>query len=235
MDLSLEERLTDVRGRIARACERAGRPMDAVTLVAVSKTMPPEAVSEAYSLGVRHFGENRVQEARDKAVLVGPGPEWHLIGTLQANKVRQAVRLFNIIHSIDSLDLLEEVSREAVKQQKIMRVLLEVNVSGELSKHGFDPEGAAQAVRRAAALPNLRPEGLMTMAPLCDNPETARPVFRDLRTLFERIRDSEPVGEGWRSLSMGMTNDFEVAIAEGATLVRVGRAVFGDRPAVQAQ
>lgn len=229
--MTLENRLADVRDRIARACERAGRRPADVTLVAVSKTMPPEAVSAAYRLGVRCFGENRVQEARDKAAAVGAGPEWHLIGSLQSNKARQAVRLFELIHSVDSLGLLEEISREAVKQEKIARVLLEVNVSGELSKHGFAPASVPQAVRRAAELPGVRLEGLMTMAPFFDDPQATRPVFRDLRLLFERLRADEPVGDGWSTLSMGMTNDFEVAVEEGATLVRVGRAIFGERSA----
>lgn len=225
----LEERICAVKARIRQACLRAGRPESDVRLIAVSKTMPWQVVAEARSLGLDCFGENRVQEAREKIEHIGPGPEWHLIGTLQSNKAKYAVRLFSLIHSIDSIDLLEAVSAEAVKQGRLIRILFEANVSGESTKHGFDPADLPRAVSRAWGLPGVQLEGLMTMAPFDDDPEQARPVFRGLKRLFDEIAASRPVNEDWHTLSMGMTNDFEVAIEEGATMVRVGRAIFGDR------
>lgn len=228
-EFMLEERICAVKARIGRACRKAGRAESDVRLIAVSKTMPWQVVAEAQRLGLDCFGENRVQEAREKIEHIGSGPEWHLIGTLQSNKAKYAVRLFNLIHSVDSFDLCEAISAEAAKQGRLARVLFEVNVSGESTKHGFDPTELPQAARRALGLPGIQLEGLMTMAPFCDDPEGARPVFRGLKRLFDEIAASRPENGNWRTLSMGMTNDFEVAIEEGATMVRVGRAIFGDR------
>jgi hypothetical protein len=222
----LETRIHAVRERINAACFRAGRKPEEVTLVAVTKTVTPETVSEAYRLGIEVFAENRVQEAIKKVPQVCPGPQWHLIGHLQSNKVKKALPLFRMIHSVDSLSLLETLQREAAAQEFMAQVLLEVNVSGEASKYGFRPDQTASAVRAATAMENIRLCGLMTMAPYSDHPENARPVFRGLKQLFSQLHTQEATGPFWRELSMGMSNDFEVAIEEGATMVRVGSAIF---------
>ena len=222
----LEARINSVKGRISAACIRAGRKPEEVTLVAVTKTIAPEIVSEAYQCGIKVFAENRVQEALGKVPQVCPGPQWHLIGHLQSNKAKKALPLFSLIHSVDSISLLETLQREAFAQGITAHVLLEVNVSGEISKYGFSPDQTAAAVQAATAMENIRLCGLMTMAPYYDNPEKARPVFRGLKILFDQLRSQEAVGPFWRELSMGMSNDFEVAIEEGATIVRVGSAIF---------
>ena len=220
--MSIADNLRRVRERVAAACERAGRSPDEVTIVGVGKTFPPEAIAEACRAGLADIGENRVQEALRKIPLVeahGLHPRWHLVGHLQTNKAKTAVSLFAIIHSVDSLHLAEALSKRA---DQPVPVLLEVNVAGEASKFGFAPEEVAQAYRRIAALPNLDLQGLMTVAPFVTDPEEVRPVFRRLRELRDEL--------GLRELSMGMTDDFEVAIDEGATMVRIGRAIFGPRP-----
>lgn len=222
----LETRIHSVRGKIIAACIRAGRKPEEVTLVAVTKTVAPETVSEAYRLGIEVFAENRVQEALGKVTQVCSGPQWHLIGHLQSNKVKKALPLFSLIHSVDSVSLLETLQREAAAQEITAQVLLEVNVSGEASKYGFRPDQTATAVRAATAMENIRLCGLMTMAPYYDNPENARPVFKGLKVLFDQLRSQEATGPFWRELSMGMSNDFEIAIEEGATMVRVGGAIF---------
>jgi PLP dependent protein len=213
--------LERVRARIARAAEAAGRDPSSVRLVGVSKTFPPESVVAAVHAGLRDIGENRVQEAAAKAPAVtalGAHPAWHLIGHLQTNKVKAALDLFESIESVDSVRLAEALSRHATHS---IRVLLEVNVAGEASKTGFaidDVPGAAEAI---GAMSNITLEGLMTVAPLADDPEDVRPVFKALRELNQRL--------GLKELSMGMSGDFEVAIGEGATIVRIGRAIFGAR------
>ena len=219
--MSIAENLSRVRDRIEAACRRAGRSPDDITLVGVSKGFPAEAVAEACAAGLRDAGENRVQEAAPKIeVLAAQGvrPRWHLIGHLQSNKAKTASDLFAIIHSIDSLRIAEAISRRARER---VPVLLEVNVAQEASKYGFLMDEVVPALPAIQALPNLDVRGLMTVAPLVDDPEAARPVFRQLRELRDRL--------GLRELSMGMTGDFEVAIEEGATMVRVGRAIFGER------
>ena len=225
----LEARIDSVRDRISAACIRAGRGPEEVTLVAVTKTIAPEIVSEAYRLGIEVFAENRVQEAMGKIPLVCPGPQWHLIGHLQSNKAKKALPLFSLIHSVDSISLLETLQREASAQGITAHVLLEVNVSGEASKCGFSPNQTAAAVQAATAMENIKLCGLMTMAPYFENPENARPVFRGLKMLFDQLRIQEATGPFWRELSMGMSNDFEIAIEEGATMVRVGSAIFNGR------
>jgi len=220
--MSISENLARVRERIEAACRRAGRSPEEVTLVGVSKGFPAEAVAEACAAGLGDVGENRVQEAEAKiAALADQGvrPRWHLVGHLQTNKVKTALGLFAIIHSVDSVRLAEAVSRRA---REPVPILLEVNVGQEASKFGFAPQEVADGLPAIAALSNLDVRGLMTVAPLVDDPEAARPVFRCLRELRDRL--------GLRELSMGMTDDFEVAIEEGATLVRIGRAIFGPRP-----
>jgi pyridoxal phosphate enzyme (YggS family) len=213
--------LRAIRKRIAAACASAGRDPAEVTLVAVSKTFPPEAIVEAVRDGVTDIGENRVQEAAAKAPAVsaaGVRPRWHLVGHLQSNKARAALELFDVIESVDSVELGERIGRLA---QRPIDVLLEVNVAGETSKFGLMPEDTPAAVRDLAAVPNLNVRGLMTVAPLVDDAEKVRPVFRQLRALRDEL--------GLAELSMGMSGDFEVAIEEGATIVRVGRAIFGER------
>lgn len=210
-----------VRARVRAAAERAGRDPQAVRLIAVSKTFPAEAVLAAYEAGQRDFGENRVQEAEAKAPAVaaaGVQPTWHLIGHLQTNKVRAALDRFAIIHSVDSVHLAAALSRRAAAAYP---VLLEVNVAGEASKSGFAPDEVTDATERIRRLPNLDVRGLMTVAPLVADPEELRPVFRRLAELAQRLALPE--------LSMGMSGDFEVAIEEGATLVRVGTVIFGRR------
>jgi pyridoxal phosphate enzyme (YggS family) len=222
--MSIAGRLTEVRARIGAACRRAGRSPSDVTLVGVTKGFPAEAVAEAVSAGLKDCGENRVQEAAAKiATLAAMGifPRWHLIGHLQTNKVKTALGLFAILHSVDSLRLARELRARATQP---VPILLEVNVSQEASKFGFSVGELPNAASAISALPNLDVRGLMTVAPFSHDPETARPFFRQLREL----RDAT----GLRELSMGMTDDFEVAIEEGATMVRVGRAIFGQRPEV---
>ncbi|HLZ73205.1 MAG TPA: YggS family pyridoxal phosphate-dependent enzyme [Dehalococcoidia bacterium] len=213
--------LETVRGRIARAAARAGRDPASVRLVAISKTYGPEAVLAAWNAGQRDFGENRVQEAEEKIPAVAAGgarPVWHLVGHLQTNKVRPALQLFDILQSVDSLHLAEALQRRSVDP---VPVLIEVNAGGEASKGGFAPEETADAIAALRSLTHLRVQGLMTVAPPVSDPEAVRPVFRELASLARRLELPE--------LSMGMSGDFEVAIAEGATLVRIGTAIFGPR------
>lgn len=218
--------------KIATTARRAGRAPDSVRLVAVSKTQPAEAIMIAAATGQRIFGENRVQEAREKIPACPPGLEWHLIGHLQKNKVRQALSLFSFFHSIDSQALAGAIDRIAGETGQKVDGLLEVNVSGEETKHGFTPAQLREAFPALAALPHLRIRGLMTMAPYSENPEAARPVFRALRELRDELQSAH--GSALPELSMGMSGDFEPAIEEGATLVRIGSSIFGQRPQVQA-
>lgn len=219
--MSIADNIQSVRGRIRAACERAGRDPARVLLVgasSASKGVTPAMVLQALDAGLRDFGENYVQEAERAICALGERAReatWHLIGHLQTNKAREAVRLFDIIHSVDSLRLAQQLDRRSPKR---LRVLLEVNIAGEASKFGFAPGEVAAAVRDIGALPNLELAGLMTVAPMAPDPEDVRPVFRELRLLAE--------ANGLPELSMGMTDDFEVAIEEGATIVRIGRAIF---------
>jgi pyridoxal phosphate enzyme (YggS family) len=242
-ELDIKTNLAQVQERIAAAARRAGRAPDEVTLVAVTKTHPAQTVETAYRAGLRDFGENRVEEASTKIPTVQertPFPErprWHMVGHLQRRKARLAVSLFDVIHAVDSLRLARRINRMAEERGKVMPVLLEVNVSGEASKYGFNLSAAVAREARVAfvadveqilSLPYLRPCGLMTMAPIVANPEQARPVFVALRALRDDLARGFPQAD-WRELSMGMTDDFEVAVEEGATLVRIGRAIFGSR------
>lgn len=225
--MSIAQNLEKVRERIRAACERSGRAPESVILVAVAKGHPPEAVREAYECGARVFGENKVQEAKAKIPLCPDGIHWHLIGHLQTNKARDAAQLFEMIHSIDSLRLAEELNKRAEKLQKKMPILLEVNVSGEVSKFGYAPSILIEEIKKISELPYLDIQGLMTMAPLVDDPELTRPVFRRLRELRDECE--QILNKRLPHLSMGMTNDFEVAIEEGATMIRIGTAIFGER------
>ena len=220
--------LDTVRGEIASAARRAGRDPSAIRLVAVSKTHPADAVARAAAAGQTIFGESRVQEARDKIPACPSGLDWHFIGHLQKNKVRQALPLFSFFHSIDSTALAQAIDRIATENEKPAEGLLEVNVSGEETKHGFTPDELRKGFSALGKLPHLRIRGLMTMAPYSENPEDARPVFRALRELRDELQSAHnhPLPE----LSMGMSGDFVPAIEEGATLVRVGSSIFGTRP-----
>lgn len=222
----IPERLAAVRRRIEAAAARSGRPSSAVTLVAVSKTIPAAAIREAVSAGVKILGENRVQEAREKIEALPGAAEWHLIGHLQTNKAKLAVGLFDCIHSLDSVRLVQEIGRHAEEAGRRLRCLVEVNVGEEAQKSGVDAAEVRPLLEAARRLPQLSVQGLMTIPPFLPDPESVRPVFRRLRDLRDRLES-----EGWTlpDLSMGMSHDFEVAIEEGATLVRIGTAIFGSR------
>jgi pyridoxal phosphate enzyme (YggS family) len=222
----LRRRLALVEERILAACERAGRPRGDVTLVAVTKTVGPELAALLPGLGVHDLGENRPQELWRKASTVRAGVRWHLIGHLQRNKVERTVPLVHLIHSVDSQRLLEALDQEAGKRGPAPEVLLEINASHEANKHGFAPEEVPELASRLAALKHVRVAGLMTMAAYEDDPERCRPTFAALRQLGDRLRAHVGPPHRLRDLSMGMSNDFEVAIEEGATLVRIGSALF---------
>lgn len=226
---NIPARISTIHEAMALAAHRAGRDPSGIRLVAVSKTHPASAVASAAATGQRIFGESRVQEAREKIPSCPPGLDWHFIGHLQKNKIRQALPLFHFFHSIDSTPLAQALDRIAGESGTPAEGLLEVNVSGEETKHGFTPDGLRAAFAALAALPHLRVRGLMTMAPYSDNPEDARPVFRVLRQLRDELQSSH--GHPLPELSMGMSGDFEPAIEEGSTLVRVGTSIFGERPA----
>lgn len=218
-----------VQQRIRAACLRCGRDPGTVELVAVSKTRPPQDIIEAFQAGQLIFGENYVQELTAKADAIAEPVNWHFIGHLQSNKVRQIAGRISLIHSVDRLSLAQELSRQWGRLGQTCNLLVQVNVSGETTKSGTTAEEALTLVRAVAELPHLRVQGLMTMPPFFDAPEEARPFFRELRQLAEKIRDEQIPGVAMDQLSMGMSGDFEVAIEEGATLVRVGTAIFGER------
>jgi pyridoxal phosphate enzyme (YggS family) len=224
----LQENLTRIRSRIDQACERSGRQPDSVRLMAVSKNQPPERVAEAASAGLTLFGENRIQDAKVKIPLCPGQLEWHFIGHLQSNKSRDAVSLFQVVQGVDSLALAEELQKQALKQARSLPILLEVNVAGESSKFGWNPDRLLAELLQLNALNRLEVHGLMTIAPYAVDPEQVRPIFRRLRELRDRCTDL--LGAPLPVLSMGMSGDLEVAIEEGATLVRVGTALFGERP-----
>lgn len=227
---TIQTRLTALLARIQSAAAAAGRAGGGIRLVAVSKTFPSEAIRQAIAAGVSDIGENYIQEARDKfEALQGTAVKWHFIGRLQTNKAKQAVRMFDLIHTLDSYKLALELDRCARRLHKIQPVLIQVNMAGEATKAGVAPEEALPLVRQAAALENIAVKGLMTMPPYFNAPERVRPFFGALRQLRDRIRHEEIANIGMEELSMGMTGDFEAAVAEGATLVRIGTAVFGER------
>lgn len=224
--------LEGVRARIARAAQRVGRDPAAVTIVVVTKTMPAEVVRAAAAAGLADIGENRVQEAAAKRAQLGDlaGVRWHMVGHLQRNKAGPALELFDTIHSVDSVDLAAALARRAAAAGRVVPILLEVNVGGEATKFGFSPreEVLHAAVEAILALSGLRLEGLMTVAPPAADPEAARPAFRRLRALAVDLQSHYPQAP-CRHLSMGMTDDYPVAVEEGATLVRLGRALLGER------
>lgn len=224
--MGIQENLRQVIARVSEAAERSGRDPRSIRIVGVTKTVERDAVDAAYEAGLRDFGENRVQDARRK--FAGPLPAdsvLHLIGHLQTNKVRDAVNLFSVIHSVDRPGLIEALQRRAGAVGKTLDILIQVNVAGEEQKHGCSAADALALARLAIEQPNLRLRGLMTIAPLAERAEDVRWVFRELRQLRDQLATALP-GTDLSELSMGMTNDFEVAIEEGATMVRVGRALF---------
>jgi len=219
--MDIRSNIREVEKRIARAAERASRSPADITIVAVTKTVDSWLIQQALEAGIRHFGENMVQEGKSKIgqlSVLQPSPTWHMVGHLQTNKAKAAIELFDMIQSVDSVRLAEELSRHA---QHHISILLQVNVSSETSKFGFSTAEIGSAVEKITRLPYVEIRGLMTIAPLVKDPEEVRSVFRQFRLL----RDSLGLGH----LSMGMTDDFEVAIEEGATMVRIGRAIFGER------
>jgi pyridoxal phosphate enzyme (YggS family) len=228
VETGLAERVATVRAAIAEAAAAAGRRPEEITLVAVSKQVEREAVDRAYSLGLRHFGENRVQDAQRKFAAPLPADATlHLIGQLQTNKARPAAQLFDLIESVDRPSLVDELEKAAARAGRPLPVLVQVNVAREPQKSGCAPGETAGLLTRIAACAHLSPRGLMTIAPLVADPEHARPVFAGLRELRDRLRAELPDLD-LPILSMGMTNDYPVAIAEGATHVRIGRAIFGE-------
>jgi pyridoxal phosphate enzyme (YggS family) len=233
MNENTTERLTNniehVRSSIAEAAEQSGRSAADITLVAVSKTVAVELVKIAYNAGVTHFGENRVQDALPKiAEFHPPDVHWHMIGHLQSNKAGKVIGPFSSVQSVDSLHLAQALNRHAAEKGKRLPILLQVNIAGEASKEGMTPDEAPELARQIAALPALEVQGLMTIAPLVKDAEEVRPVFRALRNLRERLQIELPQCS-WQHLSMGMTDDYRIAIEEGATIVRIGRAIFGER------
>lgn len=229
----ITENLQDVEKRIVAACERVGRKREEVTLVAVSKTKPIEMLQEAYEAGSRYFGENKVQELVDKYEVMPKDIHWQMIGHLQRNKVKYIVDKVDMIHSVDSIRLAEEIDKEAAKKGVIVNILLEVNMAKEDTKFGLMPEDVMDFVGEIVRFENIRVQGLMTIAPFVDNPEENRKYFADLKKLSVDIAKKRVNNVNMSVLSMGMTNDFEVAIEEGATMVRVGTAIFGRRNYIQ--
>lgn len=224
--MTFEQRLAEVRTRIEGACERAGRSPSEITLVAVAKTFPADRVAAAIDAGATDIGENRAQELKEKAAVLGDRARWHFIGPLQTNKVRQVVGVATLIHSVDRFGLGEAIARRARSLDLVQDVLIEVNIAGETSKAGIEPQRAAALADELEALEGVRVRGLMAIPPQGVNPDAARPYFKDLAALRDGVR-AHVAGAG--HLSMGMSSDFEVAIEEGATLVRVGQAIFGPR------
>jgi PLP dependent protein len=232
--MSIQQNLSEIRDRIHAAAGKAGRGPDEITLMAVTKTFRPESIREAYEAGLRLFGENRVQEFAGKADQLNDltAAEWHMIGHLQSNKASKAAELFSAVDSVDSLRLAERLNAAASESGKKLKVLIEINVGGEAAKSGVDPESQElwQLFESTPKWPQLQIQGLMTVPPFTDDPQAARPHFRRLRQLRDRIAARKFAGISMDVLSMGMSHDFEVAIEEGSTCVRLGTAIFGARP-----
>lgn len=225
----IREHLTQTRQNIDRACRRAERSAEEVELIAVSKTKPVLMLQEAYEAGVRDFGENKVQELIDKYEALPKDIRWHMIGHLQRNKVKYLIGKVYLIHSVDSLRLAQEIQKEAEKKQTEVNILVEVNVAGEESKFGSSREETLQLVKDIALLPSVHIQGLMTVAPYVEEPEANRMIFANLRQLAVDIKQENIDNVNMHVLSMGMTGDYQVAVEEGATYVRVGTGIFGNR------
>jgi PLP dependent protein len=230
MESTVKANIERIKGAIAGAASRAGRKVSDVRLMAVTKTVDDDRIMQAIEAEVDIIGESYVQEAKRKIEKMGRKIEWHMIGYLQGNKAKYAVKLFDMIHSIDRMDLAIELDRRSRAQDVTMKVLIEINTSGEKTKSGAPYEEAMRLVKDISSLDNLSIQGLMTMAPWFDDPEDARPYFKSLRELRDRIIDANIARAEMGELSMGMSGDYEVAVEEGATIVRVGRGIFGERP-----
>lgn len=230
METTIRDNLTNILTRIQSVALRCGRKPEEIRLVAVGKTHPAGTIRSAIAAGATIIGENYIQEARDKFdALIHETVQWHFIGHLQTKKAKYAVRMFDLIHTVDSLKLATELDRCALKAGKIQDVLIQVNISGETTKSGGSPEEAPEIIAQTDALPNLRVRGLMTIPPFFDDPDKARPCFAALRKLRDQVMSQKLPGLDLQELSMGMSGDFEAAIEEGATLVRIGTAIFGER------
>lgn len=228
-DLSIAQAIGLVQEKIREACARAGRSADEVTLIAVSKTMPVSDLREAMAAGMMEFGENRPQELRDKQAEITEPLHWHMIGSLQTNKLKYVVGRTVLIHSVDSLHLAEAIEEESKKRGVVSDILLEINIAGEATKGGIPPEALEGLVRDISGFPHIRTRGLMTVAPYTENPEENRRYFRKMKQLLVDINSKNIDNISMDMLSMGMTGDYEVAVEEGATLVRVGAGIFGHR------
>jgi len=222
--------LMEIRGRIAEACEEHDRDIHDIDLVVVSKHHPASCIQMAVAAGVHDIGESRIQEAEPKITELGPIARFHMVGHLQTNKVGTAVQIFDVIQSVDSLHLAEEISRRAGEINRSIECLVQVNISGESSKYGVPPEQTLELIEQVKALPNIELAGLMTIGPLTEDKDEIRAAFARCRELFKRGQDI--VGDDFDQLSMGMSDDFPLAIAEGSTMIRIGTAVFGPRPSV---
>jgi PLP dependent protein len=229
MLINISDNINTTKQRIAAAALKCGRDPDSIKLLAVTKTIPTEYIIKAIDAGITMLGENYVQEARDKIAAIGSRGQWHMIGHLQTNKAKYVVTLFDYVHSVDRMELAQELDKRAGLINRKLNVLIEVNVSGEKSKSGIPADDAPALIKQIAGLENLAMRGLMTMAPYSNNPENARPYFSALRNLRDNISRQQISGISMEELSMGMTDDFEVAIEEGATIIRIGRAIFGKR------
>jgi pyridoxal phosphate enzyme (YggS family) len=229
METNIAANISKIRQQIAAAAARAGRDAHSIRLMAVTKTVSPEKISQAINAGITMFGENYVQEAKEKITILGKQTQWHMIGHLQTNKAKYAVNLFDCVHSVDRIELARELDKRARVAGHKMNILIEVNVSGEQTKGGVSANDALDLVKQMAPLENISVRGLMTMAPYSDNPENSRPYFSALKNLRNQISHEQIPEIQMEELSMGMTDDFEVAIEEGATIVRIGRAIFGTR------
>ncbi len=229
MSTTIQQAIDDVRARIKNACERAGRNPEEVTLIAVSKTMPVEAIQEAMDCGIIEFGENRPQELRDKQAVITEPLHWHMIGSLQTNKLKYVVGKTVMIHSVDTFHLAEAIEEASAKHNIVSNVLLEVNIAGEDSKHGIEPEKLEELVKQISKFSHVKICGLMTVAPYTDYPEENRVYFKKMKQLMVDINSKNIDNVYMDMLSMGMTGDYEIAIEEGATHVRVGTGIFGHR------
>lgn len=222
----IKDNIKDINNRIKSACKKSGRDPSDITVVCVTKGIDPYRVSEVFIHGIRDIGENRVQEAAKKKSEVLPGIKWHLVGHLQTNKVKDAIKIFGLIHSVDSIELARKIDKEAGKIGRAVDMLIQVNTSGEESKYGIRPQEVSNFLKSVSSLPNAKVLGLMTITPLTEDPETVRPYLRALRELSESIMNESIPNVEMRYLSMGMSQDYEVAIQEGANILRIGRAIF---------
>ena len=229
MEVDIAANINTIKQRIAAAAARCNRPPDSIKLLAVTKTVSPEYIGKAIDAGITTLGENYIQEAKEKVAAIGSRAQWHMIGHLQTNKAKYAVNLFNYIHSVDRMDLARELDKRSGLTGHKLNILIEVNVSGEKTKNGIPADAAIALIKDVSTLDNLSVRGLMSMAPYSANPENSRPYFTGLRKLRDNIIRTGITGIQMQELSMGMTDDFEIAIEEGATIIRIGRAIFGER------